>query len=50
MEKYNYKGVLITLIPTGNWYNIIIGDDPVLDTFDDEYTARKIAESIVDEL
>jgi len=36
MEKYNYKGVSITLIPAGNWYNIIIDNNPVLDTFDDK--------------
>ena len=49
-EKYNYKSVSIALIPTGKWYNIIVGDDPVLDAFDSEWTARKIAELIADEL
>jgi hypothetical protein len=35
-EKYNYEGVSIALIPTGKWYNIIVGNDPVLNTFDSE--------------
>jgi hypothetical protein len=34
--KYNYEGVSIALILTGKWYNIIVGNDPVLNTFDSE--------------
>lgn len=47
---YNYKEHAIQLIPAGNWYNIIINGDIVLEAFDSYFAAKLAAESIVDDL
>lgn len=47
---YCYKGHSVQLIPAGNWYNIIINGDIVLETFDSYFAAKLAAESMIDDL
>ncbi len=46
--KYQYKGKNITLIPVGNWYNVVIDDDTLLESFQDSLTAKAAAQDLVD--
>jgi hypothetical protein len=47
---YSYKGHSIQFLPSGNWYNIIVDGEGILETFDDYYAAKLAAESIIDDL
>lgn len=47
---YNYKQHAIQLIAVGNWYNIVIDDNPMLETFDNYFAAKLAAESMIDDL
>jgi hypothetical protein len=46
--KYEYKGKSITLIPVGNWYNVVIDDDNLLESFQDSWAAKAAAQDLVD--